>query len=488
MRLNRFLGRGTVSSSPASQQASTGIEGSVCPRCGSSLEGSRRCPACNTFFVSLPRWAQSGRDRRLVTRRRLVIGGTVFAVFLFILWLNYPFLPNYRILLFNRPTSDLSSNSTANRWSMDGGDIAQRKTILAGVEVDELPAGRVKWSVPTGEGTRSGPVVADGEIYLGAYFKVLALDSETGEEIWSRSESGPVQGTLALAGGTLYAGYLDHRLRALDAETGDLVWEFRAGDIITAAPLVHEGIVYFGAWDSQQYALDAITGNVVWTYDASDKIGALSPIDDEIMAVADKGGRIHLLNARTGQNRLVYRTPKSALNSPVIAHDHVYFAAGGRLYAIDANEKEVPGQYQFKRVWAQFWLWQVPGVPRPAGQQGGKWRFSPNGADSSIVASPAVTNNRLYVGDLDGHLYSVDPLSGIEQWRFKAEGGIYASPVVVGDTIFIATQDGFVYAVDADLGEAKWELSLDSGVSEPMAFAEGTLFVRTADGNLHAIE
>ena len=116
---------------------------------------------------------------------------------------------------------------------------------------------------------------------------------------------------------------------------------------------------------------------VIWTYEAADKIGSHGPVADDVMAVPDKGGRIHLLDARTGQNRLVYRTPKSTNTAPVMAHDHVYFAAGGRLYAIDATAKEVPGQYHFKRVWAQLWLWQVPGVPRPAGQQGGSVALLP---------------------------------------------------------------------------------------------------------------
>ena len=353
---------------------------------------------------------------------------------------------------------------------------------------DALPAGQLKWSTPTGEGTRAGPIVADGRVYQGAYFKILALDAATGQVIWTRPTSGPVQGSLALAGENLYAGFLDHRLQALSPQSGELLWEYWAGDIITASPVVHQGIVYFGAWDSKQYALDAATGHVIWIYDATEKVGASGPVHEEVMAVPDKGGRIHLLNARTGQNRLVYRTPKSTNASPVIAHDHVYFAAGGRIYAIDANEKEVPGQYQFKRVWAQLWLWQVPGVPRPAGQQGGQWRFSPDGAESSIVASPAVSNTRLYVGDLQGRLYAVDPLSGLEQWRFQVQGGIYASPIVVGNTVYLATQEGHVYAVNGDSGEALWQLTLDSGVNEPLAFAEGVLYLRTTDGTLHAIE
>lgn len=482
MRLNRILGK--ESAVDAGELAAD----TICPHCGANIPLSRRCPTCNQPTFSLPGWALASRERRLITRKRLIISGCLLAVLLFIFWLNYPFMPNYRILIFNQPTTEASSNSTTERWSMAGGDVAQRKSITDVGETQSLPEGRVRWRVPTGEGTRSGPIVSEGVVYQGAYFKVVALDAETGEAIWSQPASGPVQTSLALAGGRLYAGYLDHRIRALDPETGEISWEFRTGDIITSSPTVHDGLLYVGAWDNLQYALDAATGQVIWTYEATDKVSSPAPIADGVMAVADKAGRVHLLDARTGQNRLVYRTPKSTNAAPVIAHDLVYFAAGGRLYAIDAKEKEVPGQYHFKRVWAQFWLWQVPGVPRPAAQQGGVWRFSPDGADSSIVASPAVTNTRLYVGDLDGRLYAVDPASGVEQWRFEAEGGIHASPIVVGSTVYIATQEGNVYAVDGESGEKLWQLQLDSGVNEPMAFAEGTLFVRTAEGEVVAIE
>ena len=460
-----------------------------CPYCGdNSYDESGRCTGCNNPVLNLPRWALHGRDRRLLTRRRLVTGGVVVAVLAFILWLNYPFLPDYRILLFNRPTTSITSNSTTGQWSMVGGDIAQRKIARTAGAPVRMPQGKVKWSVATGDATRSGPVVSNGTVYLGGHFKIMAFDAATGTPAWEQPATGPIQASLAATGDRVYVGLLDHRILALDPASGEIAWEFKAGDFITAAPVVEEGILYFGSWDGRQYALDAATGELIWTYEASESIGSHGPIHEGVMAVGDRNGRMHLLNPRTGQNRLVYRTPKSAYAAPVIAHDQVFFSAGGRLYAIDANEKEIPGQYHFKRVWAQLWLWKVPGVPRPAGQQGGRWRFSPDGAESSIVASPAAANTSLYVGDLQGRLFAIEPVSGIEQWRFQAEGGIYASPIVVGGTVYIASQEGNVYAVNGASGELEWELPLDSPVNEPLAFSEGLLYLRSADGDLHAIE
>ena len=461
----------------------------TCPWCGNDQASALgRCQACNRLLFRAPRWALSGRDRRFFTRRRLIMAGIALLAAAFILWLNYPFLPNVRILLFNQPTTELSSNSLAGQWSMNGGDIAQSKVIRGADLPDQQPDGRTLWSVSLGSPSRSGPIVSDGRVYLGGHFKVSALEAATGAILWEQPTTGPVQGSLAAAGDRLFMGLLDHRLLALDAATGTTLWEFKAEDFITGAPVVHQGIVYFGSWDGNIYALDAATGAQIWTYAATESIGTHPALREGVLAIGDRNGRMHLINARTGQNRLVFRTPKSAHAAAVMAQDMVYFAAGGRLYAIDATEKEIPGQYQFKRVWAQFWLWQVPGVPRPAGQQGGRWRFSPDGADSSIVAAPAAANALLYVGDLQGRLYAVDALSGEERWQFQAQGGIYASPIVAGSQVYIATQEGQVYAVDRNTGQPLWELSFGSPINQPLALADGRLYFRTDDGRLHAIE
>ena len=452
--------------------------------CGKSgLEAAAgHCPA------NLPRWAQAGRERRFFTRQRLLISGGLLLLLAFILWLNYPFLPDVRILLFNRPVTQLSSDSPAGQWTMAGGNGAQSKAALGAAAAGPHPAGRLLWSIPLGENTRSGPIVDDGRVYIGGHFRVSAFDAASGALLWEQPTSGPVPASLALAGDYLYMGLLDHRIYALDAATGESRWEFQAGDAITAAPVVQQGIVYFGSWDGRQYAIDAATGAEIWNYQATDRIGTAAAIREGILAVGDRNGRMHLVEARTGQNRLVFRTPKSNYSAPVMAHDLVYFPAGGRLYALDATEKEIPGQYQFKRIWAQLWLWQVPGIPRPAQQQAGRWRFGPEGEDSRIVAGPAVAAGRLYVGDLQGRLYTLDALTGQELRRIQLQGGLYASPLLAGNRLYAATQEGYLYALDAANGQIHWQLNLGAPVEQPLALAQGRLYVRTTDGVLYAVE
>jgi outer membrane protein assembly factor BamB len=272
----------------------------------------------------------------------------------------------------------------------------------------------------------------------------------------------------------LYLGLLDHRLIALDAQTGELRWEFMTQDIVTASPVVARGMVYAGSWDGFIYALDAATGELIWQREAHNSVRPSVAVQDGTLFATDDGGNLYILDARTGQEQLMFRTPDSGIASPVAANGLVYFPSGGRVYAVDAHTKEIPGQYLLKQVWAQFWLWQVPGVPRPPGQQGGLWRFSPEDPERGIIAVPALTPEALYVGDIQGNFYAQDALSGAELWRFQARGGIVISPVVVGDTVYFASREGLLYALDRFTGETIWYLSLESPIEVSPVFAGDT--------------
>jgi outer membrane protein assembly factor BamB len=259
-------------------------------------------------------------------------------------------------------------------------------------------------------------------------------------------------------------------------------------DIVTASPVVARGIVYAGSWDGFIYALDAATGESIWQREAQASIRPAVAIQGGSVFAADDGGNLYILDARTGQERLRFRTPGSGTASPVAANGLVYFPSGGRIYTVDANTREIPGQFLLKQVWAQLWLWQVPGVPRPPGQQGGRWRFSPEDPERGIVASPALTPEALYVGDILGNFYALDAISGEELWQFQGQGSIVTSPVAVGDRVYFGSREGHLYALNRFTGETIWRLDLESPVEASPVFAGGYLYVRTADGLLRAIE
>ena len=150
------------------------------------------------------------------------------------------------------------------------------------------------WRVPVGSGV-AGLVAADGRVFCHAYREqggelVVALDAETGDELWSKAtgdkpwdqpfEAGHIAegplATPALSGGRIYTVGSTGRVRCLDASDGSIVFDVEPAELDASAdayryghavsPLVKEGRLFFGAAadDGQFFALDADTGDVLW--------------------------------------------------------------------------------------------------------------------------------------------------------------------------------------------------------------------------------
>ena len=133
------------------------------------------------------------------------------------------------------------------------------------------------------------PIVVGDTMFLGFSDsdKIVALDTETGEEIWRFYTDGPVRLPPAVWDETLYATSDDGYLYCLNASTGNLNWKFQAapGDrmvlgnnrLISTWParggvVIEDDRVYFAAsifpmMGTFIYCLDAGTGEVIWLND-----------------------------------------------------------------------------------------------------------------------------------------------------------------------------------------------------------------------------
>lgn len=452
----------------------------VCPWCGASGRTAwGTCLACGRYYLAQS-WAGAPRSRSPLGW--IAVGlGVIMVLFAGMI---YPYLPDPVTMLFRRPTTLLSSNSPANHWAMWGMDLQQRRYVA---DAPRHPEGRLLWSVDLGTPTRSVPVIVDEVIYIGGHFQLIALDAHTGHTLWELPTTGPIHTSPAVAGNRLYIGLQDWRVLALDRGTGKTLWEFTMQDGVSGSASVAKGMVYFGSLDGFLYALDAATGKRLWTFKTQGQPLSPPAIDDGTLFLSSTDGSLYALNARTGETRLRFRTPDRLQDSPVVANGLVYFPSGGRIFAVAAGAREIPGQYQLLQVWAQFWIWQFP-VPRPPGQPGGTWRFSPRQRPGGIISTPAVAPDALYVGDTNGYLYAREALKGEELWQFQAGGPIMASPVIIGPRVYVGALDGFLYALDRSQGELLWKLAFGEPIHTTPVVASGRLYIRTRDGRLHAIE
>ena len=464
----------------------------VCGSCGAEGQVTGQpCQQCERMVVNIPGWAQPPTGgRRWLTRRRLV-RTTIIVVALFIAsWLYYPFFPNPVTLIFKAPSTEASSDSAPGQWSMAGGNLQLTRYVPAPTAV---PEGRVAWSRHLGTPTRGVPVVRDGMVYVGAFFKIIALDAATGERVWELDIPSPLDHSVAVAGNALYVGLLDHRVVSIDLDTRTFRWEFKTEGPITSAPIVANGTVYVGSGDSSLYALDAADGKMLWREDVQGELRSAPAVSDGLVFAADNLGNLYIFDARTGQAKLRFRTDGNTKGSPVVANGLAYFPSGGRLYAVDAHAREIAGEFQFKRVWSQFWVWKIPGVPRPPVQKGGKWLFDPDydpreRTTTGFLAAPAVTGNSLFVGSFHGTFYAADADDGHVLWRFDADDAVFESAVVVVDRVYFGTSAGSFNALNAADGRPIWRVDLAAPIEVAPVFADGRFYVRTTDGTLHAIQ
>lgn len=81
-----------------------------------------------------------------------------------------------------------------------------------------------------------------------------------------------------------------------------------------------------------------------------------------------------------------------------------------------------------------------------------------------VSSSPAVWNNTVYFGSMDGYFYAVDASSGALKWRFAAAAdlesgsrGVFSSPCIDNGIVYFATRNGHLFALDAITGALVWD-------------------------------
>ncbi|MBC8871662.1 MAG: PQQ-binding-like beta-propeller repeat protein [Planctomycetes bacterium] len=158
-----------------------------------------------------------------------------------------------------------------------------RSGSTAGSIPDQLT---VRWKAKV-ESRPSAVTVAGGNVFLAAVDRhdVIALDAETGEQLWSFAAGGRVDSPPTIYKGMALVGCRNGWVYCLRARDGALAWRFRAAPEerriiafnqlesawrVHGSVLVREGVAYFVAGRSSfldggmhVYALDPLNGSVV---------------------------------------------------------------------------------------------------------------------------------------------------------------------------------------------------------------------------------
>ena len=359
--------------------------------------------------------------------------------------------------------NDDQANRTDGSFSSGEWPLFRGNATSQGVAASSLPDKLdVIWQheIPNGafEGT---PIIVNPtqpRVYIGdADGSLLAMNLETGAVLWEfKSEIGYVTAP-AFHDDLIYVGDLDGKFYCLN-ESGEKIWEFSAEDSIDSSANFYKDLVLFGSRDAKLYALDAKTGRSVWQLETADQVRCSITVVDGRAFVAGCDGALHIIDLDTGKE-----IDSVLIESPT----GVTPAAQGELIFVGTEQS---GFYAID--WKQAEL---------------KWTYNDVDGPISTRSSPSIVGDHVVFGARNRKMYSLNPISGNENWATELKANIDSSPVIVGNRIFIGSTDGRLYELELQTGKIIWQKQFDGGFIGSPAVGLGKLVIATDTGVVYCL-
>lgn len=98
---------------------------------------------------------------------------------------------------------------------------------------------------------------------------------------------------------------------------------------------------------------------------------------------------------------------------------------------------------------------------------------------AALDSSPAVYNGKVYFGArYENMTYCLDADNGSMIWSYTIESGIYySSPAVYNDKVYIGSFGGKLYCLGADNGSMIWNHTIGSGIFSSPAISDGKVYI-----------
>lgn len=233
---------------------------------------------------------------------------------------------------------------------------------------------------------------------------------------------------------------------ALNKHTGEVVWEDNSpgenilhGTWSNPAYGVIGGVpqVIFPGGDGWLYSFVPESGELLWKFDCNPK--------DAVWELGGAGTR----------NNIVA--------TPVIYDGLVYIGVGQ-----DPEHGEAPGH-----------LWAID----PAGKRGDitgeavVWHL--HGEEfHRTMSTPAIGEGLMFISDLSGFLYCLNPKTGEKYWTYDTFAAIWGSPFLVDGKVYIGDEDGDVAVLKASKEkELLHEVNMGSAVYSTPVVRNGVLYI-----------
>lgn len=284
-----------------------------------------------------------------------------------------------------------------------------------------------------------GAAFHDGRVYAtNGVGDVVALNADTGAELWRVKPAGPLRGAPTIAFNEVFVMTQDNQLFALNTEDGEIIWQRAAasgqsGVFGVAAPAAGQGTVVAGFSSGELVAYRYENGRELWS-DAlartsiSTQVGTLTDVDaDPIIDqgrvyALGQGGRMAAYELLTGQR--IWELTLAGISTPTVVGEWVFtLTDDAQLLAIQRNTGRIR------------WLTQLE-----------RWRDADDREGPIFWTGPVLASGRLWIASSRGYVKSVDVMTGDVADFTRLDDGVSLPPVVANNMLYILDDDGTITA------------------------------------------
>ena len=286
------------------------------------------------------------------------------------------------------------------------------------------------------------------------------IDTESGEELWSSEIETIVSAGIVAGFGRLFLSDDQGNLICLDQEDGTIIWSSFAGGEVLANVDVDAGLVIVKTASGFLNAFDIETGEEEWSYRSQAPNltvrGSSSPvINDNIVYATFDNGRIGAFNLKTGlpiwDGAISFTEGVSELDnlidadsSPVLEGNRIYTVNfQGNLSVFDAAQRRAVWESKESSFYEPFILRGVLGIISADSKIStyssrtfeDSWKLEEYTLRE--LSNPETFKGHILVGDFEGYIHAIDPLTGITVARKKISRNKITTIISRSDSFYV---------------------------------------------------
>ncbi len=288
--------------------------------------------------------------------------------------------------------------------------------------------------------------------------------------------------------GSLETGDFDGRL--------DVVWEQRSGDKPAGPLALHYGVLVYPGSTNKIKFYDEYDGSYRGCWRARNPAQTGLSMQDSLAFFCTAPVKDRLCCVDLRRRASVWNRPVKDATAGTIIIDNqlIVGSAAGVLSAFDVTDGrllwslETSGRFTAPPSFGAGKLFQC-------GDNGVLYRVSPHDGSELYrvelggpLVGAAAVSDRVYVADMAGTVYAIEPEDGHVVWQTKLDGNVWTSPAVSADLVFVGHSGGEVVALNAVTGRPAWRFRTEEVVRASVIVVGRFVVVGTMGGKLFCLD